>query len=377
MKNKKTLKILGFFIAMVIGAGVGYLIGKLGLAGISIPKTTLLLMVFLFAPAFLIVIAFHEAGHAFAGVKVNFDFRMYVVGPFLWNKEQNKWKFKWNKNVNTAGGLVVCLPVDTNNLNKRFALYAAAGPVASFLLSALAYFLFIWFKSINTASDVTLQALGFFFLMLAILSFLIFLITIIPIHSGGFSSDGARILRILKGGEPAHFEVLLLKIIAQSTGGIRPKLIAIDELEEAKTLAKKLNLSYGVYMHGLLHQTTFDLGQLEKSENHLLNYLEEIEEIPAGMRNAVWLDAAFFYAYAKSDLDSALKYWNQFKGNAFVSKALIYATEAAISFLKSDHQTALAKINDSLKEIPNMLDKGNGIALEERMLNLKNNIQKH
>jgi hypothetical protein len=213
--------------------------------------------------------------------------------------------------------------------------------------------------------------------MLAILSFLIFLITIIPIHSGGFSSDGARILRILKGGEPAHFEVLLLKIIAQSTGGIRPKLIAIDELEEAKTLAKKLNLSYGVYMHGLLHQTTFDLGQLEKSENHLLNYLEEIEEIPAGMRNTVWLDAAFFYAYAKADLDSALKYWNQFKANAFVSKALIYATEAAISFLKSDHQNALAKINDSLKEIPNMLDKGNGIALEERMLNLKNNIQKH
>ncbi|TKC00710.1 M50 family metallopeptidase [Pedobacter cryophilus] len=377
MKNKKTLKILGFFIAIVIGAGVGYLVGKFGLAGINLPKTALLFVVFLFVPAFLIVIAFHEAGHAFAGVKVNFDFRMFVVGPFLWNKEQNKWKFKWNKNVNTAGGLVVCLPIGTNNLNKRFAIYAAGGPIASLLLSALAYFLFLLLSSLNTTNMAALQTLGFIFLMLAILSFLIFLITIIPIHSGGFSSDGARILRILKGGEAAHFEVLLLKIIAQSTGGIPPKLIAIDELEEAKTLAKKLNLSYGVYMHGLLHQTTFDLGQLEKAENHLLNYVEEIEEIPAGMRNTVWLDAAFFYAYAKADLDSALKYWNQFKANAFVSKALIYATEAAINFLKSDYETALTKINDSLKEIPNMLDKGNGLALEEKMMNLKNKIQKH
>jgi len=38
---------------------------------------------------------------------------MYVIGPFLWAKEQNNWLFKWNKNVNTAGGLVICLPTDT------------------------------------------------------------------------------------------------------------------------------------------------------------------------------------------------------------------------------------------------------------------------
>ena len=378
MKNKKTLKILGLLIATVIGAGVGYFIAKMGLnTGLNLPKTTLLFLAFLFVPAFLLVIAIHEAGHAFAGLRVNFDFRMYVVGPFLWDKEQNKWKFKWNKNVNTAGGLVVCLPIGTNNLPKRFAIYAAGGPIASLLLSALAYLLSLLLSSLNTTSMVALQTTGFFFLMLAVLSLLIFLITIIPIHSGGFSSDGARILRILKGGEAAHFEVLLLKIIAQSTGGIRPKLIVIDELEEAKTLAKKLNLSYGVYMHGLLHQTTFDLEEIEKAENHLLNYIEEIEEIPAGMRNTVWLDAAFFYAYAKADLESALKYWDQFKANAFVSKAQIYATEAAISFLKVDHQTTLNKINNSLKEIPNMLDKGNGLALEEKMISLKNKIQKH
>jgi hypothetical protein len=38
---------------------------------------------------------------------MNFDFRMYVVGPLLWDKEEKGWRFKWNKIVNTFGGFVI------------------------------------------------------------------------------------------------------------------------------------------------------------------------------------------------------------------------------------------------------------------------------
>jgi hypothetical protein len=273
-----------------------------------------------------------------------------------------------------AGGLVVCVPIGTEKLNKRFAIYASGGPIASLLFSASSYLFFILFANLNTANNINLQALGSFYLMLTVLSFLIFIITMIPIHSGGFSSDGSRIIRILKGGEASIFEVLLLKIIANSTSGIRPKLIDMEDLVEAKTIAKKLKHPFGVYIHGLLHQTTLDLEDIEKAENHLIDYIDEIEEIPVGMRNTVWLDAAFFYAYAKADLDAALNYWEYFKPNTFTSKALIYATEAAISFLKLDYILALSKLNGSLKEIPNMLDKGNGLALQDKMIDLKNRI---
>jgi hypothetical protein len=374
-KNKKLFQILGFLFTVMIGAGVGFFIAKMEHdTGINIPKSTLILMAALIIPAFFIAIAIHEAGHALAGMMVKFDFKIYAVGPFLWNKEQNNWKFKWNKNVNMAGGLVVCVPIGTENLNKRFAIYAAGGPVASLVLSAFSYSLFILFETLNTANNSSLQALGLVFLMLTFLSFLIFFVTIIPIHSAGFSSDGSRFLRMLKGGEATIFEVLLLKIIANTTSGIRPKNIEMEDLVEAQRIAKKLKLPFGVYIHGLLHQTSFDLGEIEKAEIHLKNYIQEIEEIPAGMRNGVWLDAAFFYAYAKADLDAALSYWVLFKPNAFVSKALIYATEAAISFLKTDEEMAILKLNDSLKEIPNMLDKGNGLALQEKMIDLKNRI---
>jgi uncharacterized membrane protein len=82
-------------------------------------------------PLFFIVIGVHAAGHAVAGVWVNFDFKMYVVGPFMWEKELTGWKFKWNKNVNTFGGMAICLPVRTENLPIRFSIYAPSGPIAS------------------------------------------------------------------------------------------------------------------------------------------------------------------------------------------------------------------------------------------------------
>lgn len=375
-KKQKIRKVLSFIIFIVLSAGFGYMLGKLGAqANISVSKTTLIAILFLIIPAFFVVIAFHEAGHAFAGTKVNFDFRMYVVGPFLWTKEQNQWIFNWNKNVNTAGGLVVCLPTDNYNLNKRFAIYAAGGPLASLGLTLIAFLLFLTFNDLNPDKHIALEITASLFLLIAVFSLLIFIVTVVPFHTGGFSSDGARILRILKGGEAAKFEMLMLKIIANTTSGVRPKNIEINEQKEALSIAKKLNLPQGVYLHGLLHQTEFDLGNLEAAETHLKNYLDEMDEIPAGIRNAVLIDAAFFYAYAKHDLEKAQKYWLQFKSSPFVAISLVFATEAAICVLKSENDQALLKIEESLKNIPKMLDKGLGLALTEKLAQLKNEIE--
>jgi len=79
-----------------------------------------------------------------------------------------------------------------------------------------------------------------------------------------------------------------------STNDIRSKCININELNEALEIAKKLNLSYDLYLHGLFHQIEVDLGNLEATEQHLKNYLNEIGKIPAGMRNMVWITGTLF-----------------------------------------------------------------------------------
>lgn len=372
MKSKKVLKGLSFVFLFLLFAAFGFFLGQLGFsAARTIPETTIIVLAILFIPIFFMVIGIHEAGHALAGVWVRFDFRLYVVGPFMWQKEQHVWKFSWNKNVNTFGGMVICLPPDAHDVSKRFSIYAAGGPVASLLLTMLAFGISRLIFMFNDAGHTGLMTLQYFFVVMAFFSLIIFLVTSIPMHFGGFSSDGARVLRLLQGGERAIFETLILKLIASSSSGQRPKLTNMEELHDAQELADKLNAPFGIYLQSFFHQAAFDRGEIDEAEKYLHNYIQRAEEIPAGIRNVVWLDAAFFYAYAKEDLIQAEQYWQQFKPSGMIPKAQIYATEAAIAVLKNQTELALSKIDASQREVPGMLDRGVGVALVDKLHDLR------
>jgi hypothetical protein len=370
MKQKDTFKkILGLLSLALLGGFVGAFIGKMsfGASESTIPLSVKLASIALIIPAFLLVIAWHEGGHAVAGIKMGFDFKMYVVGPFMWEKQSTGWHFKWNKNVNTAGGLVLCLPTDVVNLSNRFTVFAAGGPFASLLLTFLTYAIYQLIFRDNPTNNVSIELLGSFFSITALLSLFIFFATAIPLRMGGFYTDGARILRLQKGGDVSRFESLMLKFITDTSSGVRPKLLNINELEEIKALAKQLNEPFGVYIHGICHQVAFDNGDIEKAEQYLLDYINEAENIPEGIRNMVWLDAAFFYAYEKKDLVEAEKFWQQYKPSPMIPKAQIFATEATMSFLKGDIETTRLKGDAALKEIPNMIDRGVSIALRDKI----------
>jgi hypothetical protein len=382
MKKNNIQKIITLLALVMLGAVAGFFIGKLGHSfgqnakETALPSSVMIALPFLFIISFLIVIAIHEGGHALAGVWMKFDFRMYVVGPFIWSKEQTGWQFKWNKNVNTAGGMVVCMPIGSENLSKRFSIYAAGGPAASLVLAGFAYTIVFLLSSIESVGGASIQIFHFFFLITALLSLMIFIVTSIPMHMGGFYSDGARILRLNRGGDKARFDILTLKIITSSAGGIRPKLLNISDLEEASALANQLNEPFGVYLLSYFHQAAFDTGEIEKAEKYLLEYIAQADAIPVGIRNAVWLDAAFFYAIAKNDTEKSNFYWNQFKPTAMIPKAQVFATDAAMSYLKNDLEKTKSAIESAIKELPDMLDKGVAIALEEKMLNLKSVLNK-
>ena len=379
MKQKDGIKkILGLLSLALLGGFVGAFIGKMGFGASqsTIPLSVKLASITLIIPAFLLVIAWHEGGHAVAGIKMGFDFKMYIVGPFMWEKQSTGWHFKWNKNVNTAGGLVLCLPTDAVNLSNRFTVFAAGGPFASLLLTFFAYAIYQLIFRDNPTNNISIELLGNFFSITALLSLFIFFATAIPLRMGGFYTDGARILRLQKGGDVSKFESLMLKLITDTSSGVRPKLLNINELEEIKVLAKRLNEPFGVYIHGICHQAAFDNGDMEKAEQYLLDYINEAENIPEGIRNMVWLDAAFFYAYEKKDLIAADKFWQQYKPAAMIPKAQVFATEAAISFLKKDWETAHLKSNAALKELPDMIDKGVSIALKDKINMLLSIIEK-
>jgi len=231
------------------------------------------------------------------------------------------------------------------------------------ILAGLCY---LFYVLLPTASHI-----GFLFLLIAFFSLLIFVVTIIPLHMGGFTSDGGRILNLQRGGEAARFEVLMLKILSQSSGGVRPGLLDWSELEEASQLGQKLNSPFAVYIQSFFHQSAWDKGNLDLAEQHLLAYMDDSESIPDGIRSIVWLDAAFFYAAAKSDLAKALDYWSRFKPSAIIPKAQVFSTEAAIRTLENKSAEANSKIDLALAELPNMMDRGTALALKDKLLSLK------
>jgi hypothetical protein len=363
---KKVLRSIALFIVFT---GIGFFAGKMGVsASGSMSKGSFITLMLLFIPLFFTVIAVHEAGHAIAGVVAKFTFKTYIVGPLMWQKDEGGvWRFQWNKKVNTAGGLVICMPNGTENLDKRFSLYAAGGPIASLVLTVLAYAIYSVMAPTNTALEIVRQSLY----IVAFLSLIIFIFTALPLRTGGFSSDGARVLRLLQGGDTARFELLLLQLITNASAGVRPRDINLQELNEALVLAQKIKAPFGVYLHSFYHQAALDQDNYEEAEKHLLDYIAGIDSIPKGIRNIVWLDAAFFYAYAKEDLEQAETYWQQYQPAALIPKAQQYATEAAIALLKKDTALATAKLDQALIAIPNMLDTGLGVALRDRIERMK------
>lgn len=366
MKKQKVTRYLGFILLVGLSGILGYLGGKFGATvGRTLPAESFLALVALIIPIFFTVIAVHEGGHALAGVYVNFDFRMYVVGPFLWEREQFGWKFKWNKNVNTAGGMVICLPRSTDDLPKRFARYAVGGPAASLVLAALAMLAYLSIQYFNDSTEFTLASLSLFFL--ALMSGAIFLVTIVPYRAGGFSSDGARILQMLRGGDTSRLEILLLKIVTESSSGIRPSKLSRADLDEAFELGTRLHAPTTVYIISYLHQHEFDLGNYDEAERWLLQYLEKSDEVPNGFRNAVWLDACLFYAVARKNLEQAERYWNMFKPSAVVPKSQILVTQAALAQLHHQGAVAKQKATEAIDHLPNMIDKGAALATKTRI----------
>lgn len=368
MKKNHSQKIT--MIVLALGGGVaGFLGAQVGMeAAKTISTPAFITLLVLFIPAFFLVIALHEGGHALAGTYVKFDFKLYAVGPFLWEKEMNGWKFKWNKNVNTSGGMVICVPIGSEELSKRFAFYVAGGPLSSLVGAGMFYLIAL---VLPTPNNTFLEITTGLVWILATLSAVIFIMTALPFHAGGFSSDGARVLRLFRGGDVARFEVLLVKIIASSMGGVRPSLLNQDELNEAMALSKKINAPMGVYLNSFFFQAAWDRHQLDEAEAHLTNYLNESVAIPEGIRSTVYLDAVFFYAYGKSDLAKAQQFWKQYKPSALIPRAMTYGAEAALELLQKDNKNALVQIEKAIAELPNMMDKGSAHALKERLLSMR------
>jgi hypothetical protein len=361
--SKHFRKILGFLMGVLMGAAISYLglmlIGPK--SGISHPWYVKLALIPIAIAALWFAIAFHELGHVLAGLSQKFKFRLIAVGPLMLEQELGRLKFKRNTNFNTYGGLALCLPTDDRQLGRRFAIFAAGGPIASLLLSVLLLFGLIWIQLDTTTPLLFLLESGLF--LICLISFGIGILTSIPMQADGFTSDGGRIWNLLKGGPAAQIEMALLHAVAQGSAGIRPALIDPEPLLTA--LEYSVNSPYKTYLNAILYNHYQDRGDLENAGSFLEAYLSGAETVPKGYLAIISLEKAWFEARYHRNPDEAKAYFFREKIGVMVPKSQVLRAEAAIAFAEENYSLAAYKAHAAIAELPKLMDQGAAIAEKE------------
>jgi hypothetical protein len=123
--------------------------------------------------------------------------------------------------------------------NKRkLAVVVASGPIASFLLSIIAFLLFL----ISSSG----AARGFWFVAGAA-SVAVFLATTLPTKTGVFFTDRARFQRLISKGKAGEIEEALLTIIAHNVKDASCKHIPLDKVKLLQDDADKTMRFWGHY----------------------------------------------------------------------------------------------------------------------------------
>lgn len=359
---KKPSRNVKAFLALLLGGlAVGYLVGKMLVPFLESQSAQPLwakITAWLLLPIVMLLVVFwHEMGHVAAGLQANFNFRFLTVGPFMWEKEESRLRFYWNKDINTAGGLALLLPDNDQRLPQRFARLAAGGPLASLLLTLLAVLLLAVLPA-PEAPPTGLYLLRSALWFIAVLSGFIMLVTAIPFHTGGFYSDGARVLRLLRGGPTARLESLLLTLIARATGGTRPRDIDPAIFEEGIALAKAQEAPFEPYFYQYQYYQKLDQEQYEEAETALGRFAATSDRMPPVMQQSLRLERAFFAAFVQKDLETAVKERGDFQPSRLFPRTQVALVDAAIAQLRGQPERVKQLCQEAIDQSDKVMDRG-------------------
>ncbi|MBA2692558.1 MAG: hypothetical protein H0U65_08710 [Rubrobacter sp.] len=259
-KGVKFAALVAVAVAFVFGTSLDSIMGFFGVSFDGADASAWILIPAI-ALSFFFVLSFHEAGHILGGKLVGFRFMLFVVGPVKLHATENGVRLGLNRSLAMAGGLGGAAPTDSRNLTRRMMAYVAGGPFASFVLAAV---------SVGVAV-VAPPSVGIVFGAMAAMSLFIGIATLIPNKLGGFSSDGARLLMLRRGGPEAERWAAISALAGTMMAGTRPR----DLAEETRFLTEE-NVTFTTESHGFIEFAEF------------MQSAELIDEVPGSWEDLVF-----------------------------------------------------------------------------------------
>lgn len=317
------------------GGGIGFLLAKTGMEFMPASASLKVLTAWdlLALPVIIVfVLAFHEAGHLAGGMSRGMRFLLFIAGPFGWIRGKDGVQFRWFFNLGTLGGVASAMPVPGLPLKPQLTRLVVGGPLASLVLAALAFAVFWWVPG----------RVGALALVTAGLSLSIFLVTAVPMRSGGFMSDGMQLLQLWR--EPAMVErrARLVALMGQGMSGLRPREYDRESLASAQAITgDEAIYDVGVWLYSYFN--ALDAGDVAGAESFLDRVEDLFDDYPDGFRQAIAIELALFEALHRRRLDEARGWLARARGGVVdVSRRRL--AEAAVAALEGRRDEALSAL---------------------------------
>jgi hypothetical protein len=336
-KKKNRWKQAGVFVFSlalggVIGYGIGALAkGKVGDLGVSLPAGVVLLL-----SAFFLVILAHEVGHLVAGMLFGGEFKLLVVGPLRVDRDEAGVHWKWNREIGMVGGLAAVTPArraqkDLGELRRAMLAFAAGGPAAS-VLGMAALVPAAWLLPEYAHMALLLGGFGLF-------SGLIALGTLIPMEAGGFQSDGARILDLLRGKPEADRWCALAALSGMSYVD-RPRLWPGELVEQATRLQDESpDVVSAAWLRYSFHE---DRKELAEARVWLGKALEAKDCWAGPLQEILHATAAHFEAWYEKNAEGAREHLVKVGKASYVPPETKLMAEGALALLEGRAEEARA-----------------------------------
>jgi hypothetical protein len=348
LKARRTWRsLLPLLVGGVFGGCIGFVGAKFGsdlLVRLDGPKALIFVSLATLPLVWLLVVAVHEFGHVVGGWLTGGKLILYVVGPFMWKRTPAGLRFSWNTNVNIAGGLASCLPIDLGRVTpRRLAFMIAGGPVSSVVLAVAALWLAAWLTPrVDGLASGMAQHVALF---TAAVSVLIFLVTAMPGTAGGFKTDGRRFLDLLRGDARSGQEQAMIALTAASLAGVRPG--DYDPRLVAQAVALRDGSLFDLYAHLTVFPHAVDLGQPARAQALLDHVVAGECQLVPFARDTARCEYAWLLATHTADA-AAARAWLDSAGKLDFDPATSLRAEAAVLLAEGRKAEAAAKAREGL-----------------------------
>lgn len=293
------------------------------------------------ATAWLAILA-HEAGHVAGGLLARFRFQLLVAGPLRIERDATTERVRvmLNRNASLFGGIAASLPTTTDALPRRLALMVAGGPGASFLLAAAAGALLLGpLAGVGPLAGMVLETM-------MIISAGLGVVTLVPMRFSGFSSDGARLLRLARGGPEAEREAAMLALIALSVAGTAPRDWPAETIRAVTTLHDGSADECSGWL--IAYSYELDRGDVTAARAALHRGLELADRYPQPFVPSLMAEAAFFEGFFTRDAAAARAYLAEAPEHSMAVKPFDrLRAEAALALAEGDPAAARERIDAS------------------------------